>query len=216
MRELQILKDRTDWLGERRKRIGGSEAASIVGLNPWLSNVELWRIKTGRAKREDVSGSPYVQYGTKAEEHLRELFRLDFPQYKVSYKENNLWTNKKYPFAHASLDGWLEDEDGRFGILEIKTTTIQNPSQKLKWENRIPDNYFCQVLWYMAILEADFAVLKAQLKWERDGNVFEVTKHYKMERADFESDIDYLMDEGGKFALAILKDEEPPLVLPRI
>lgn len=56
---------------------------------------------------------PYVKYGTEAEKHLRELFKLDYPQYQVGYVENNMFTNDKYPWAHASLDGWLMDRDGR-------------------------------------------------------------------------------------------------------
>lgn len=208
--------DRAEWLALRSKRIGGSDAASLIGLNPWHSNVDLWRIKTGRAVSEDISDKPAVKYGSEAEQYLRALFALDYPQYKVEYVENNMWLNDKYPFAHASLDGWLTDEQGRKGILEIKTTTIVNPAQKAKWENRIPDNYFCQVLWYMGVLEADFAVLKAQLKWDNGEDIFCVTRHYMMERADFEEDIKLLLQKGSEFSEYIQKDIEPPLVLPNI
>lgn len=49
-----ILKSRNEWLSNR-ERIGGSDAASILGLNPYRSNVELWQIKTGQLKPEDIS-----------------------------------------------------------------------------------------------------------------------------------------------------------------
>ena len=38
--------------------------------------------------------------------------------------------NEKYQWAHASLDGELTDQDGRKGILEIKTTNILQSMQR--------------------------------------------------------------------------------------
>lgn len=210
------LESRAAWLEKRKSYIGGSEAACIVGMNPYQSNVDLWELKTGRKKAEDISGKPYVQYGTKAESFLRELFALDYPQYKVEYQEHNMWLNSDYPFAHASLDGWLTDRDGRRGIWECKTTNIQNSAQKMKWENRIPDNYFCQLLHYFAVTGFDFAVLKAQLKWQTDNDVFEVTKHYHIERTEVEDDIQMLMSQERKFAECLVTDTRPPLILPNI
>jgi predicted phage-related endonuclease len=37
---------REGWLKERREGIGGSEAAAILGMNPYMTNVELWEYKT--------------------------------------------------------------------------------------------------------------------------------------------------------------------------
>ena len=105
-----------------------------------------------RDRQEDISDKHYVQYGTKAERYLRELFKLDYPQYTVEYVKNNSFYNPKYPFARASLDGWLTDGSGRKGVLEIKTTEILSAGQRAKWKDRIPDNYFCQVLFYMAVI----------------------------------------------------------------
>lgn len=216
MVEMIQLKDRAEWLEARKNRIGGSDAACIVGMNPYRSNVELWEIKTGQVEAEDISDKPYVKYGSEAEQHLRELFKLDFPQYKVSYVEDNMWLNDKYPFAHASLDGWLEDEQGRKGILEIKTTNILQSMQKEKWKNRIPDNYYCQVLWYLGVTDFDFAILKSQLKYDYGGDIMLTTKHYRIEREDVEDDIEYLFQKGYEFCDYIKKDIQPPLVLPLI
>lgn len=141
-----ILKDREQWLENRTKGIGGSDIASVIGLNPWRSNIELWEIKTGRRAQEDISEKPVVKYGTLAEEHLRELFKLDFPEYHFFYEENNSWHNTDYPWAQASLDGWLTDKEGRFGVWECKTTEIVRQSDWDKWTKRIPSTYYCQVL----------------------------------------------------------------------
>ncbi|KVX99492.1 endonuclease [Burkholderia ubonensis] len=40
---------REEWLAVRRTGIGGSDAAAAVGLNPYMSPLELWLDKTGRA-----------------------------------------------------------------------------------------------------------------------------------------------------------------------
>lgn len=216
MVEMTILKSREEWLINRRKGLGGSDCSAVIGLNPYKSNVDLWRLKTGRTEQEDISDKPYVQYGNKAERHLRELFKLDYPQFDVDYVENNSFYNAKYPFARASLDGWLTDDSGRKGVLEIKTTEILSAGQRAKWKDRIPDNYFCQVLFYMAVIEADFAVLKAQIKTVIDGDVSLETKHYKIEREDVQGDIDYLMNACKDFWQYVKDDKEPPLVLPSL
>ena len=217
MVETKILSSREEWLKARKSYIGGSEASCIVGMNPYRSNIELWEEKTGRREPEDISEKDFVKYGTLAEEHLRALFALDFPQYEVFYTENNLWLNDKFPFGHASLDGWLvEKETGRKGILEIKTTNILQSMQKEKWNHRIPDNYFIQCLHYLAITEFDFVCLRASLKYNYDGEIFLNIKHYTIEREEVQDDIDYLMEEERKFYSHIVNDTMPPLVLPDI
>lgn len=213
---MKVLKSHEEWLAERRNYIGGSEASAVIGYNPYQSNIDLWELKTGRRKAEDISNKPYVLYGTKAEEHLRELFKLDFPQYKVEYVDNNMFFNDKYPFAHASLDGWLTDADGRMGILEIKTTEIMGSVQREKWNKQIPNNYYIQVLHYMMVLEADFAVLKGQLKSNFDEMPSLQTKHYYIERSEVENDIQFLANAEKEFYQHIKNDTLPNLILPQI
>lgn len=215
MVEMKILSSREEWL-QNRGRIGGSDASSIVGMNPYKSNVELWQIKTGQLIPEDISEQPFVKYGTEAEQHLRELFKLDFPEYQVFYEENNMWLNDKMPFAHASLDGWLIDQDGRKGIWECKTTNILQSMQKEKWNHRIPDNYYIQILHYLMVTEFDFAILKAQLKSEFNGEIYLQTKHYKIERLEVEADIEFLESSERKFWKQVQERRKPDLILPEI
>lgn len=200
----------------RTSYIGGSDASAVVGMNPYKTNVELWEEKTGRRRGDDISNKDFVKYGHDAEIYLRELFKLDHPEYDVGYVENNIWLNPEYPYAHASLDGWLTDKDGRLGVLEIKTTNILQSMQKEKWRGRIPDNYYVQVVHYMMIMQADFAVLKAQLKYEYDGDIKLVTQHYHIERKEVEDDIAYLAQAEQRFSDHIKADTKPALILPNI
>lgn len=213
---MTVLKDRSEWLEERTKGIGGSDAAAIIGLNPWKDNVTLWKEKTGLIEPKDISGNPHVIYGTRAEPLLRELFRLDFPQFEVSYEENNSWTNDDYPFARASLDGWLCDGEGRMGILEIKTADILSSMSREKWNKGIPDNYYCQALWYMMVTEAEFCIVKAQLRREYDGDVRMDTRHYWIERDEVQDQIEWLAEEGKRFWDQVQLKQRPALRLPEI
>lgn len=213
---VDIMGSREEWLRARSSRIGGSDAAAVIGQNPWMTNVELWEIKTGRRKPPDVGNADAVIYGTRAEAHLRELFRLDFPTLEVGYDENNIWTNDQYPWAHASLDGLLKDETGALGILEIKTSTIRSRSGWDKWDGQVPQNYYCQILWYLAVTDAKFAVLKAQIKYTKDGMPAAAIRHYFFQRSEVQADIDFLMEKGEEFFWHIKNDTRPALILPDI
>ena len=214
MVEMKILGSREEWLKERALRIGGSDASAVLGLNPYRTNLELWQIKTGQLIPEDISDKPYVRFGTEAERYIRELFKLEHPQYKVFYEENNLWVNDQYPFGHHSADGWLIDKDGRLGVWECKTTNILQSMQKEKWKERLPDNYYIQLLHGLLIMEADFAVLKARLKYEFGGEIYVQVKHYHLERAEVEEDIKILEEAERVFFRQVLEKKRPARILP--
>lgn len=216
MVEMLTFPSREEWLKARGNTIGGSDASAIVGMNPYKTNEDLWLEKTGQIIPEDIGEKPYVKYGTEAEPLLRELFKLDFPQYQVFYEENNLFRNDKYPWAHYSADGWLLDENGRKGVLEIKTTEILQSMQKEKWNQRIPDNYYIQCLHGLLIMDADFVILKAQLKTVFDGVPYCQTKHFPIERSEVENDLLYLAEEEAKFAECLKSGKKPNLILPAL
>ena len=88
--------------------------------------------------------------------------------------------------------------------------------QKEKWRDRIPDNYFIQILHYLMVTEFDFVVLKAQLKSEFGGQIYLQTKHYFIERSEVEGDIEYLAEEEEKFWKCVEAKRMPDLILPDI
>lgn len=209
--------NREEWLKKRQKSIGGSEVSCLLGLNPYMNNVQLWELKTGRRQPENIDHKDYVRYGLDAEKHLVNLFALDFPQFKVMpNRRNTLIKHKKYPFITATLDGKLiELETGEEGVLEVKTTSILQSMSREKWINQIPDNYFCQVVYYLLVTGFSFAYLKAQLKTDYDGDVLLNTRHYKINREEVQGDIDLLLEKSIEFWNDyVLADVCPPLVLP--
>lgn len=208
------FKSREEWLKNRQEGIGGSDIAAVIGQNPWLSNVELWEIKTGRRLRKDISDKDVVKYGQNAEKHIRALFELDHPEYTVGYEDNNSWHNDKYPWALASLDGWLLDKDLRRGVLEIKTTEIQRASDWDKWDGCIPPQYYAQIALYIAITEAEFADLRAAIKYHVGDETRTVIRDYHVERNEIQADIDYLIKAGTEFWKLVETDTRPNLILP--
>jgi len=216
--------NREQWLKERLKGIGASDAAAVVGASPYKSNTELWEEKTGRRQPEDISDEPRVKYGTQAEKYIRELFALDNPQYKVDYRDFKMLHHAKYPYIFATLDGELTDEGGRRGILEIKTTEIMNSAQWNQWglweqgkyTERIPDGYYVQVLHQLLATDWDFAELNAQIKYSSHGKMVKRTETYHIEREEVQRDIDWLLEREIKFWEHVQRDTAPSLLLPAI
>ena len=207
---------REEWLKERSKGLGGSDASAVIGQNPYKTNVELWEEKTGRRISEDIGDKPYVQYGNNAEKPLIELFALDFPEYEVIHKDFDHRVHPEYDFIRGSLDGELiEKETGRKGVLEIKTTNILQSMQREKWKDGVPQNYFIQVLHYLLVTGYEFAILKAQLKSVyREEGILLTTKHYFIDRKDVEEDIEYIKQSEIEFWRLVESDTRPNTIIP--
>lgn len=208
--------DEAAWKKGRLRGIGGSDAAAVVGRNPYKSNIDLFEEKTGLCTPEDISGKDYVIYGHRAEPLIRGLFALDYPEYQVEYHEWRILQSVRWPFMQASLDGELTDSAGRRGILEIKTSNIQQSMQRGKWENRIPDNYYIQALHYLLVTGYDFAVLRAHLVSQWGDDIRTQAKHYFIERSEVQEDLDYLLAGEKRFWEYVETGKRPPLVLPEI
>lgn len=210
-----ILKPETreEWLSMRQAQgIGGSDAGTVLGLNPWCSNLQLWKQKTGQEQPEDISEKPAVKFGKKAEEHIRELFVLDYPDYDIDYHEFWMHVNDRLPWQFATLDGELTDKSNRRGILEIKTTTIQNKAQWDEWEGRVPDRYYVQVLHQLSATGFDFAILRAYIRYYKGGEFRAATRDYTIERQAVQDDIEYLCEQEAAF-MECVKNRKPPAAI---
>ena len=54
---------RARWLEERKSGIGGSDAASAVGCDPYRDALTLWSEKSGLIEPEDLSENEAVEAG---------------------------------------------------------------------------------------------------------------------------------------------------------
>ena len=210
------LNNRDEWLSYRSLGLGGSDASSVVGMNNYRTNVQLWEEKTGLREPDDISGRAYVQYGVNAEPLIRSLFALDYPEMTVEYHPHRILRSTVEPFMTASLDGELTDPEGRRGILEIKTSNIIQNSQYEKWKDQIPGAYYCQLLHYFVVTGYDFAILRAHLNssWGTDRRTS--IRHYFIEKESVKEDMEYLTDCERKFWKCVESRTRPNLVLPSI
>lgn len=212
-------KTHEEWLQERKKGLGASDAGTIMGMNPWKSNVQLWAEKTGQREAEDISGNPRVQYGSRAEEYIRGLFALDHPELEVMYESPyKIIRSDEHPFIFCTPDGELYDSQrDQRGGLEIKTTEIMNGNQWREWYGRIPQHYYCQVLHQMLAAGWEFVWLRALIKYTtRDGEKRAETRDYHIAREDVHEDINALLEAEKAFWEQIQKRACPPLKLPEI
>lgn len=131
-----------EWLALRSKYIGGSDAAAVVGLNPWVSPYSLWAEKTGKAP--SFSGSLATEVGTYLEDFVAKKFEAETG--KKVRKANQSFLNRQYPFAIANIDREIVGENAG---LEIKTTSELNLKRFKGGE--YPAQYYCQCVHYMAV-----------------------------------------------------------------
>lgn len=215
LEKIELNHGSPEWLTFRKTGIGGSDAAAILGMSPFKSNIEVWEEKVGLREPDDISDKPQVAYGTKAEDLLVQLYALDYPQYKVKQDKQTVY---RRGFMFASLDAELTDKETKEqGFLEIKTTEIHSAAAMKKWNGHIPEYYYAQVLHYFVTLGCTFAWLKAQIKQVgNNGQTELITRHYPFLRNALMDDMKYLYMKEKEFWGYVERKERPPLILPPI
>ena len=204
----KTFNSREGWLISREKTIGGSEASSLIDVNPYCSLRQLWERKKSN-NIEEISNE-LIDYGNRLEPILRAMFQAKHPDYDVQYKENTTMYNIERNFIHYSADGLIWD-GARPGILEIKTSFIRNSEMSNEWKNRIPTQYFVQILHGLWVTGFDFVDLFAELRY-LDGN--SSIKQYHIERKEVLDDIEYLIEqETTNWNRYFLGNEEPPITI---
>lgn len=218
------MDDHEKWLEERKGGIGASEAAAIMGVSPWQTNLDLWREKVGRKPPKNF-GNERIDFGNSAEEHMRRMFALDFPEYAVYYHPYKLVANRPTePWLFATLDGELwHREHHTSAVLEIKTVLITKGMQWAEWNGGIKDTYYYQVLHQLLATGYPFAVLKARLDSTKPGcGEFEsktsAIRHYRISVRDpgVASDMLALLKAEREFWKCVQEKKQPALILPTI
>lgn len=141
-----------EWLRERRRGVGGSDVAAIMGLSPWRSAYEVWVEKlSGRV--EDISGRPAVMWGNILEPVVGEHYATEHPD-RLVRRVNGMCRSLARPWAQASLDYEVRDPELGWGVLEIKTTGMRSVGD---WDGGVPLHYQTQIAHYMAVTGRPFA-----------------------------------------------------------
>src|SRR5690606_29968470 len=72
---------REDWLQARRRGIGGSDIATIAGVNPWSSPVELYLDKLGELPERPETDA--MRFGKRLEQVVADEFAERHPDLRV-------------------------------------------------------------------------------------------------------------------------------------
>jgi len=106
-------------LEERRTGVGGSDAATVLGLNPFTTAYELYLDKLGEAPPEDEDFLKEARYwGSVLEQPVCDRYAEE-TGFKVQ-KANQLIRSKEHPFMIANIDRKVVGEDRKIGF-EAKT-----------------------------------------------------------------------------------------------
>ncbi|HZK34143.1 MAG TPA: YqaJ viral recombinase family protein [Bacillota bacterium] len=134
--------DREEWLEQRRRGIGGSDAAAIAGLNPWRSPIEVYLDKVGEMPEQEDNERMY--WGRVLEDVVAREFTARTG--KRVRRRNAILHHAKHDFMIANVDRLLVGE----GVgLECKTTSEYAKDQ---WaDDEVPDMYILQCQHYMAV-----------------------------------------------------------------
>jgi len=157
MQALKLVKttelSHEQWLNERRRGIGGSDAAAIAGVHRWKSALEVWLEKMGQIQPQEENEKMY--WGTRLEEVVAEEFSKR--TCKKVQRCNFILQNPKYPFMLANIDRAVVGEKAG---LECKTAGEWSGKNII--ENDFLPEHILQVQhylmvtgwerWYLAIL----------------------------------------------------------------
>lgn len=144
---VEQMQDREAWLRLRQSGIGGSDIAVIAGKSKWKSPFALWLEKTGQVEPEDLSDKECVYWGNVLEQAVADRFS-ELTGKKV--RRQGMLQDENNPYMLANVDRWVVGENAG---LECKTTNAFNGGE---WaDDEVPDAYYCQCQWYMAITGAD-------------------------------------------------------------
>lgn len=145
-----------DWLEYRRRGIGGSDAAAILGISPFATARDLYYDKLKIVPFDD-SESNWVakKMGHLLEDLVAEIFHVK-TGYRI-YQIKKMFYHPVHTFMLADIDYFVELPGGRTAILEIKTT---NYNAKDHWwsedgQEIVPLNYEAQGRHYMAVMNID-------------------------------------------------------------
>ncbi len=181
-----------EWLSERKKGIGGSDAAAIVGLSPYKSAFEVYADKLSLVPPKEDNEA--MRQGRDLEEYVARRFCEETG--KRVRRRNSMIKNPAYPFAFANVDRLIIGENAG---LECKTAGSM--SVKRYKGGEYPEEYYCQCMHYMAVTGYPVWYL-AVLIYSTEFKVFEIKRD--------EEDIAALMKAEREFWENNVLAKNPP------
>ena len=146
-----------EWLNLRQNYIGGSDAAAVMSCNPWRTPFQVFAEKKSLVKRQPAGEAAY--FGNLFESLLVEEFckRTGYKSVSVPF----VFQSAQSPWLIADLDSVVDLGNGKYGVLEIKTTN--NFSGADDWNNgevgNLPISYYIQCQEYLYVTGLNIAFI---------------------------------------------------------
>ncbi|WP_134667892.1 YqaJ viral recombinase family protein [Amycolatopsis sp. CFH S0078] len=155
-----------EWHEARRRGVGGSEIAAILGLSPWESRFSIWHRKMGLAA--PVVENDVMYWGKK----LEDVVRGEFNDRHCAYPDEvegafpaampiGTWRHSDRPWQIANPDGmihhWADQGvlSGRPWMLYEGKTAYNSDGWGEPGTDEIPVYYRTQCLWYLDVFGLD-------------------------------------------------------------
>ncbi len=148
-----------EWLEWRRKGLGGSDVAAIMGISPFRTARDIYYDKVKVVSLDECEEECDDGWVAKELGHILEPLVAKIFQKKTGYeiyKVEKMFYHPMYPFMLADVDYFVKLPDGTTAILEIKTTDESRTGEW--WENGkkiVPEYYETQGRHYMAVTDID-------------------------------------------------------------
>ena len=172
---------REQWLELRKKGIGGSDAAAIVGLDRYRSPFDVYADKLGL--RPEIPDNEAMRQGRDLEQYVSERF-MEATGKKVR-RRNAILQHPEHHWMLANIDRWVVGENAG---LECKTTSILNSTKFSQGE--FQPNYYVQCVHYMAVTGAERWYL-AVLVLNKSFHVFTIERDEAEIQALIEAEKDF-------------------------
>ena len=189
-------------MSDRRKWLGGSDIASVFGVSPWKSALELYEEKTAEVYEVPVvepEREKLYRRGKKLEPWVMEL--LEEERGITIFKKNQRYSDDEFPWMACEVDFEFVNDLGSICNGEVKTV---NAFAAGDWGEQGTDDiplYYClQTLWGLMIKRERPMALVGALIGADDLRVYEVQRD------------DELIAEMRKRALVFWNEH----VIPRI
>ena len=145
---------REQWLEYRRKGLGGSDAAAVLGISPFRTARDLYWDKLNVVSDDDAGNWVALEVGNLLEPLVAKIFAHK-TGLKV-YQRKCMFQHPLYPWMLADLDYLVEMPDGSTAILECKTTNY-HARDHWWYDGReiVPVYYEVQGRHYMATMNID-------------------------------------------------------------
>jgi len=165
-----------EWYAFRMNGIGGSEIATVLGINKYDTAVRLYHEKIGNIEQRKID-SERMFWGRMNEDNIARVWGFydgSKDGYVENYNNNKIVrkcrsvngyvVNPDYPWLFASIDRLINIEGGfnlitgepleKEGILECKNMSYWVSQM---WEDGIPIYHLAQVSQYFIVLDSDYA-----------------------------------------------------------